>query len=670
MAYVDDEENETVRGDVAAPEDTVSTWGKKDLLLFTKHKGATSPDPNDKDIIRNNVSGGGFGKIDRRVLPDSFSSPSPMIHETKGLEGRVKMVACSTNKTVILLGNGKLFCWGEWSEDEGDDPKWLSKTKSSVDAAVVLKPFEIHVHGLGRFTTIDSVSAGHDHFALLTSERRNNLFTWGNNSRGQLGRGKPRSGISEKAKREWHQPKRIETWRCLLSERELEARKKKKNQKYSGEQAWAQAIANTKKTNEDIADDFSEQSKDYIEPVRIVQVVCSNRFTLAVTDNNLAFSWGKNHRGQLGLGTFGRPTYYPYKLNAIENLGFQKSALYADPQDEGRESLIQVMLAVGKRHAVSWLHIEKLNAFSEAYKLEHNEMARRIAKLEAKVKQQSAKIREESGVVVAQKSAHIAALQAETKQFWKLADTLEYEFQRIEGFKISTTSVSSNGDTKQSNANKKVLEVNSKIDEAKDLKKTQADDQKALALGSEQVVVAELKELAIIKQETAKLEEKKKTLKEEHDSINRKVQLLNRLYIGHDKLIRRKYIGHNNADVFDLANTARSLFQRLRASDLADLSSNPTVVQMLSEKLGEAPGIDDLLHESEAQLVSVMVDADNLLGRQIDVTDARRELADLLKGVLQDVAALRKRNNHLTRGILTQAKHQLDLVARNSTGTM
>ena len=79
---------------------------------------------------------------------------------------------------------------------------------------------------------------------------------------------------------------------------------------------------------------------------------------------------------------------------------------------------------------------------------------------------------EESGVVVAQKSAHIAALQAETKQFWKLADTLEYEFQRIEGFKISTTSVSSNGDTKQSNANKKVLEVNSKIDEAKDLKRS------------------------------------------------------------------------------------------------------------------------------------------------------------------------------------------------------
>jgi hypothetical protein len=393
MAYVDEDESETVRGDVAAPEDTVSTWGKKDLLLFTKHKGVTSPDPDDKDLIMNNVSGGGFGKIDRRVSPDSFSVPSPMIHETKGLEGRVKMVACSTNKTLILLGNGKLFSWGEWSEDEGDDPKWLSKTKASADGTVVVKPYEIRVSGLGRFTTIESISAGHDHFALLTSERRNNLFTWGNNSRGQLGRGKPRSGISEKAKREWHQPKRIEIWRCLLLEQELEARKKKKNQKYSDEQAWAQAIANRKKSHDDAADDFAELSKDYTEPVRIVQVVCSNRFTLAVTDDNLAFSWGKNHRGQLGLGKFGRPTYYPYKLNAIENLGCQKTALYTDPEDEGRESLMQVMFAVGKRHAVSWLHIEKLNSFSEAYKLEHNEMMKHLKELEAKVKQQNTKIR-------------------------------------------------------------------------------------------------------------------------------------------------------------------------------------------------------------------------------------------------------------------------------------
>lgn len=391
-SYVEDD-NETVRGDIAAPEDTVSTWGKKELILFTKHKGTTSPDPNDKDIVLNNISGGGYGKIDRRVTPDSFSQPSPMIHETKGLEGRVKLVACSTNKTLVLLGNGKLFAWGEWSEDEGDDPKWRDVNQVKSTGTSVIKPYEIRVNGLGRFTTIDSISAGHDHFALLTSERRNNLFTWGNNARGQLGRGKPRSGIDDKAMRLWHQPKRVENWRCLMSRQELEAMKKAKKQTITDEQAWAQAIANRKKSSDDAADDFAEKSKDYVEPVRIIQVVCSNRFTLAVTDDNLAFSWGKNHRGQLGLGQIGRPTYYPYKIDAVENLGFYKKPLYKDPEEEGQESLMQVMFAVGKRHAVSWLHVEKLNSFSEAYKLEHNDMKRRLKELGEKVKQQSAKIR-------------------------------------------------------------------------------------------------------------------------------------------------------------------------------------------------------------------------------------------------------------------------------------
>ena len=54
---------------------------------------------------------------------------------------------------------------------------------------------------------------------------------------------------------------------------------------------------------------------------------------------------------------------------------------------------MQVMFAVGKRHAVSWLHVEKLNSFSEAYKLEHNDMKKRLKELEEKVKQQKATIR-------------------------------------------------------------------------------------------------------------------------------------------------------------------------------------------------------------------------------------------------------------------------------------
>ena len=275
---------------------------------------------------------------------------------------------------------------------------------------------------------------------------------------------------------------------------------------------------------------------------------------------------------------------------------------------------------------------------------------------------------EERGSTVAHKTAHIATLQAETKQFWKLADSLEYEYQRIEGFNVSTDVMGYGGGSNSGSASNNVHEVISQINEAKDLKKRQAADQKALARGSEQVVMAEMKQLATIKQETEKLEKQKAILLAKRDSIKHKLELLNRLYIGHDKLIRRKYVGHNNADVFDLAVTARSLFQRLRTSDVTDLSTNSSVVLKLTSKLGEAPGIDDLLDESEVQLVDAMVDAENFLGRRIDVTDARRELADLLKEVLQDVASLRRRNNKLTRGILTQTKHQLDMVVRHSTG--
>lgn len=226
------------------------------------------------------------------------------------------------------------------------------------------------------------------------------------------------------------------------------------------------------------------------------------------------------------------------------------------------------------------------------------------------------------------------------------------------------------GDSRISEALDQSRKVNSQIDEAKDLKKRQAGDQRALARASEKVVVEELKQLATIRRQTSDLEERKKSLISKRDSIKHKVQLLNRLYVGHDKLIRRKYVGHNNADVFDLAATARSLFQRLRACDLTDLSRNTSLVRKLTNDKGGPPGIDNLLHESEAQLVDAMVDADNFLGRRIDITDARRELADLLKEILRDIADLRRRNNSLTKGILTQAKHQLDMVVRNSTGFM
>jgi hypothetical protein len=45
------------------------------------------------------------------------------------------------------------------------------------------------------------------------------------------------------------------------------------------------------------------------------------------------------------------------------------------------------------------------------------------------------------------------------------------------------------------------------------------------------------------------------------------------------------------------------------------------------------------------------------------VTDARRELADLLKEGLHDMATLRRQNNTYVAGILSQATSKLDVAA-------
>lgn len=153
-------------------------------------------------------------------------------------------------------------------------------------------------------------------------------------------------------------------------------------------------------------------------------------------------------------------------------------------------------------------------------------------------------------------------------------------------------------------------------------------------------------------------------LKQECQKLQNKVLLLNELYIGHDKLIRKTYIYHNKADVFELAKKGRSLFQQIRLSDVAGLAANPYLVEQMTNELGHQPGVDELIDESNRRLVETMMEADDYLERRIGVTDARRELADLLKEGLHDMATLRKQNNTYVAGILSQARSKLDNAAR------
>ena len=74
---------------------------------------------------------------------------------------------------------------------------------------------------------------------------------------------------------------------------------------------------------------------------------------------------------------------------------------------------------------------------------------------------------------------------------------------------------------------------------------------------------------------------------------------------------------HNKSDVFDLAKKGRSLYQRIRLSDVAGLASNPNLVEQMTLDLGYQPGVDELIDESNRRLVETMVDAEDYLERRI-----------------------------------------------------
>ena len=69
--------------------------------------------------------------------------------------------------------------------------------------------------------------------------------------------------------------------------------------------------------------------------------------------------------------------------------------------------------------------------------------------------------------------------------------------------------------------------------------------------------------------------------------------------------------------MFDLAKKGRSLYQRIRLSDVAGLASNPNLVEQMTSDLGYQPGVDELIDESNRRLVETMVDAEDYLERRI-----------------------------------------------------
>jgi hypothetical protein len=181
---------------------------------------------------------------------------------TKSLPSRlVRAVATGTRVTLLCTTDGRCYQFGSFGGIQSP-PKQVAQLEGKIVVQVavgcgvakppsdavdtVVKNKNDSTEGGGASADNDPSFDNEDHMAVLTAERESNLYTWGGNDHGQLGRGS----------------KGTFGWR-------------------------AEAVS--------FGSDFHE---------RISYVVTGLKFTIAVTEMNQVYSWGVNTRGQCGLGTF------------------------------------------------------------------------------------------------------------------------------------------------------------------------------------------------------------------------------------------------------------------------------------------------------------------------------------------------------------------------------
>jgi len=328
-----------------APVETITSFGHEARIPKTKHWGLS------------NLLGPGSHFSSNRAqsfnIPSSLSSENNMIMKQPILQRRVRMLACSQKSTVALLVGGEMYTWGEDDNSIGGNDNEIPIIEESYDS--VMWPRRIKFD-----KEVIFVAAGHDHFAALTVETKYNLYTWGKNTAGQLGHG-------DKQNKKY--PRKIISWKTR------------------------------KAGNKDYGDSLLDYVKDDLSNIRIVQVTCSYKFTLAVTDNNRVFGFGKNDKGQLGLCcatprddlTMGAErrkriiafsklfVIWPVELEEMKALGYNQDAVVSD---DDQVTIAQLMIAAGTNHATSWMHLENLNQFSRAYRAEHENLKKRVQQLE------------------------------------------------------------------------------------------------------------------------------------------------------------------------------------------------------------------------------------------------------------------------------------------------
>ena len=503
------------------------------------------------------------------------------------------------------------------------------------------------------------IAAGAYHFGAITEEPTLNLYMWGKNDKYQLGQGDSTKDI--------HVPERGQV-------RSLQG-------------------------------------------IRIVHIALGGKFTFAVTSLNIVYAWGDNSNQQLGMGSRDKKTgaWIPPESGTmdvvknprrVEELNRQKTSGTDVVRigDEKNEHFVQLMLAAGEKHAVSWTNVEKMNQFSEDFWDRYSFLKKRIKTLNFQIQSRDAqiehlktsntgvntvvgtdnadslvdrrvtedetlmmtgdmltKLQEDLGTVVRRRQEihkivqteefrkkkvqdEVALIERNIKVLWDNAEQLTYDYQTLED---------QPGKTRQM---MKELEA----------KQVELQGKQNLAKAAENTLIVESMKLNVFESKLEELFEEDMELSGQQSELEKKTRLVNKLYIQRDKFLRQKYLEMHQEDIFDMIDLVRTLWQKIKSTAVTSFTADMSEMERLTKLIGRRPGLQDIIDESDALLEQHIVQADIELSKLIDSADARKDLADLLREILHDIIAMRHEINAYLAGILQQTSQRLERIFRKS----
>ena len=242
-----------------------------------------------------------FGQLGNGTTTHS-STPIPMDLSSINNEVIIE-VETGENHNAILTDENNIFMWGDNKDKQIND---------SEENEIITEPIEINENNYFDSETISSISLGGMHSMVLTEES-GNLYAWGSNSTGQLGLGIVDETIEEPTLNENFNDEKI----IMVSNGHLHSVAISENgniYSWGNNSSGQLGIGNKNAENKPIKiNSISSPNNAYSK------VFLGSYHSMILTSDNKLYVWGKNEFGQLGNDSL-LNIEEPYLLNGDDDL--------------------------------------------------------------------------------------------------------------------------------------------------------------------------------------------------------------------------------------------------------------------------------------------------------------------------------------------------------------